>query len=164
MALAFNPVSLFCNLCVTHYNFSFSFPIPKICPFLIVLPQVICFLFRGGLEKSIVSVYQKVRWGGSLYIIDTARCVVISVGLVELRQLKGRPDFFLCHHYALGRFKKQVAPLVSQNDQVHNGDIKKNPAAPSGRPSLLHESYTVYHTPCSVHEKPSTRCSSITDT
>ena len=28
-------------------------------------------------------------------LIDTARCVVISVGLVELRQLKGRPDFFL---------------------------------------------------------------------
>ena len=67
------------------------------------------------------------------------------------------------------RTKIPVTRLPGSDDGVGcvgraSTTYKKNPAAPSGRPSLIHESYTVYHTPCSVHEKPNTKCSSITET
>ena len=60
---------------------------------------------------------------GEVGCMATARCGVISVGLVELRQLKGRPDFF---------FEITVMHLV----------LLSKRGAPF---SWLHKSYTDYH-------------------
>ena len=78
-------------------------------------------------------------------LFGTSRCVVISVGLVHLRRLKGRPDFFwAAPEDRYGRFERTMGlwrkiarfydtnPLFAQNDHTGpRGRPKKNPGAPS---------------------------------